>query len=180
MLTLQSCCHCLFIFSLSLSLRSLLQLVASELEWCTSGAKCQRRSQSLFRGGRSHTSTTYVFFVMNRSCRVQCRLFTPMSPSFLGRYLADPFLINSSKFDLRVYVYVTSFEPLRIYIYHEGLARFATCKYSHSMQSLSNRFAHLTNYSINKRNAAFTPNSDETVCQGHKWWVSHCCNNSKR
>jgi tubulin polyglutamylase TTLL4 len=28
---------------------------------------------------------------------------------------------------------------------------------------------HLTNYSVNKKNSAFTPNSDETVCQGHKW-----------
>ena len=24
-------------------------------------------------------------------------------------------------------------------------------------------------YSINKRNSDFTPNTDESVCQGHKW-----------
>ena len=39
-------------------------------------------------------------------------------------------------------------------------------------KSLSNRFMHLTNYSVNKKNSAFTPNSDETVCQGHKWFDS--------
>ena len=32
---------------------------------------------------------------------------------------------------------------------------------------------HLTNYSINKKNeGAYQSNSDETVCQGHKWWVA--------
>ena len=30
---------------------------------------------------------------------------------------------------------------------------------------------HLTNYSINKKNeGAYQANSDETVCQGHKWY----------
>ena len=44
------------------------------------------------------------------------------------RYLDRPFLINESKFDLRVYVYVSSYDPLRIYVFKDGLARFATCK----------------------------------------------------
>ncbi|XP_071958532.1 tubulin monoglutamylase TTLL4-like [Antedon mediterranea] len=90
-------------------------------------------------------------------------------PVIIQRYLAKPFLINGSKFDLRIYVYVTSLDPLRIYVYDDGLTRFATMKYSSSMKSLSNKFMHLTNYSINKNNSDFTPNEDHTACEGHKW-----------
>lgn len=91
-------------------------------------------------------------------------------PVIVQRYLAKPYLINDSKFDLRIYVYVTSYDPLRIYVFEDGLVRFATCKYSTSMKTLSNKFMHLTNYSINKKNeGAYEANSDENVCQGHKW-----------
>lgn len=44
----------------------------------------------------------------------------------ISRYVAKPFLINGLKFDLRVYVAVTSMDPWRIYVFHEGLCRFAS------------------------------------------------------
>ena len=42
---------------------------------------------------------------------------------------SQPFLIDNLKFDLRVYVLVTSCDPLRIYVYKDGLVRFAVTPY---------------------------------------------------
>lgn len=87
----------------------------------------------------------------------------------VSRYITNPLLINGLKFDLRIYVLITSLDPWRIYVYHEGLARFASETYA-AQTSKQNKFAHLTNYSINKRNDKYLPNlnadQDDT---GHKW-----------
>ena len=70
-------------------------------------------------------------------------------------YIHNPFLIDGYKFDLRIYVLVTRIEPLTIFVYKEGLARFATKKYCEKSFDFSDEksaFIHLTNYSINKKN----------------------------
>ncbi|GFX34215.1 tubulin polyglutamylase TTLL4 [Trichonephila clavipes] len=90
-------------------------------------------------------------------------------PFVVQRYISDPYLINGSKFDLRFYVMVPSIEPLRIYVFNDGLVRFASEKYSLANKSFANRYIHLTNYSINKKSSSYTSNDDETMCQGHKW-----------
>ncbi|TNV86713.1 hypothetical protein FGO68_gene4505 [Halteria grandinella] len=76
-------------------------------------------------------------------------------PSYVvSRYISNPMLINGLKFDLRIYVLVTSFDPcLRVYVYHEGLVRFATEPFS--LQNLHQQCSHLTNYSINKKHTNF-------------------------
>ena len=68
-------------------------------------------------------------------------------------YLGNPLLINEKKFDLRIYAIVTGINPLCVYVCDEGLARFCTEEYE--PKSTVNCFAHLTNYSLNKRNAKF-------------------------
>lgn len=49
------------------------------------------------------------------------------------------------------------------------ILRVFLCRYSSSMKTLSNKFMHLTNYSVNKKNSEYQTNSDDKACQGHKW-----------
>jgi tubulin polyglutamylase TTLL5 len=72
----------------------------------------------------------------------------------VSRYITNPLLINGLKFDLRIYVLITSFDPLKIYVFREGLARFASEPYTQSF-SKNNKYVHLTNYSVNKKNLKF-------------------------
>ncbi|XP_066479776.1 tubulin polyglutamylase TTLL7 isoform X2 [Tiliqua scincoides] len=82
-------------------------------------------------------------------------------------YLDKPFLMEGYKFDLRVYILVTSCDPLKIFLYHDGLVRMGTEKYHPPNDSnLSQLYMHLTNYSVNKHNERFE--RDETENKGSK------------
>ena len=86
------------------------------------------------------------------------------------RYLSKPYLIDGLKFDLRIYVLVNGCDPLRIYIYKSGIARFCTDAYTApSKANMNNLFMHLTNYAINKEatNFAFSESSQQAN-KGHK------------
>eukprot|EP00929_Paragymnodinium_shiwhaense_P097887 TRINITY_DN59470_c0_g2_i2.p1 TRINITY_DN59470_c0_g2~~TRINITY_DN59470_c0_g2_i2.p1 ORF type:complete len:685 (+),score=102.90 TRINITY_DN59470_c0_g2_i2:2250-4304(+) len=81
-------------------------------------------------------------------------------PAVIQRYVERPLLLHGYKFDLRLYVVVTSFEPLKVYLCQEGLVRLATEKYSLSTKMLHHRTMHLTNYSVNKLSEAYVKNLD--------------------
>ncbi|XP_021455621.1 tubulin polyglutamylase TTLL7 isoform X1 [Oncorhynchus mykiss] len=82
-------------------------------------------------------------------------------------YLDKPFLMEGYKFDLRIYILVTSCDPLRIFLYNDGLVRMGTEKYhTPNEANLSQLYMHLTNYSVNKHNENFE--RDETADKGSK------------
>ena len=85
------------------------------------------------------------------------------------RYISHPYLIGGYKFDLRIYVSVPSYHPLRIYIHEEGLVRFSTDKYD--LDKLGNLFSHLTNTSINKHSPMYGADKDQ-IGSGCKWTIT--------
>ncbi len=88
----------------------------------------------------------------------------------MQRYISRPFLIDNLKFDMRIYVLIGSVNPLRIYLFEDGLARFATEPYIEpSASNLEKQYMHLTNYAINKKNPKFVFNNNASnMGVGHK------------
>eukprot|EP00003_Mantamonas_plastica_P024704 TRINITY_DN4659_c0_g1_i2.p1 TRINITY_DN4659_c0_g1~~TRINITY_DN4659_c0_g1_i2.p1 ORF type:complete len:1245 (-),score=465.79 TRINITY_DN4659_c0_g1_i2:266-3967(-) len=91
----------------------------------------------------------------------------------VSKYINNPLLIDGFKFDLRIYVAVTNLDPLRIYLFREGLVRFASEPYDPSTDNLDDAYMHLTNYSVNKFNENFVQNKDADEDNvGNKWSIS--------
>lgn len=93
-------------------------------------------------------------------------------------YISRPFTIDGFKFDLRVYVAVTSCDPFRIFVYKEGLARFTTEPYEEPTQSnCKDVFMHLTNYAIQKRSEEFIRDEEtgtkRRISTINKWLREH-------
>jgi tubulin polyglutamylase TTLL5 len=94
------------------------------------------------------------------------------TPHIVSEYIYNPLLFDGFKFDLRVYVAITCINPLRLYIYEDGLTRFATGKYNNNLtgNKKQSKFTHLTNYSLNKFNPNFIANTDPNADGvGSKW-----------
>jgi hypothetical protein len=72
--------------------------------------------------------------------------------SVVQRYVEDPLCLDGYKFDLRLYVLVTSFKPLEAFIYEDGFARVSTHTYSTDPSQMDDLYVHLTNSSIQKHN----------------------------
>ncbi|KAL3312150.1 Tubulin polyglutamylase ttll4 [Cichlidogyrus casuarinus] len=116
------------------------------------------------------------------SCGVGIRLvhtwdqIPKMSSLVVQRYIHQPLLINENKFDIRLYVLVTSFEPLRVYVNKKCMVRFATNKYSLDPNTFDDLYVHLTNSSLNKYNRKYQVKEkavssnvpDHTI---HKWSI---------
>ncbi|GIL69717.1 hypothetical protein Vretifemale_699 [Volvox reticuliferus] len=71
--------------------------------------------------------------------------------------------IGGKKFDMRIYVVVTSFKPLKVYMSRLGFGRFCNVKYSAEVGELCNEFMHLTNVAIQQHG------EDYNEQHGNKW-----------
>ena len=70
----------------------------------------------------------------------------------ITKYVTNVNLIKNKKYDLKLYILITSLKPLRIYLYKDGLVRIASKKYSLDINSMGDKYIHLTNTEVNKYN----------------------------
>merc|ERR1719440_943190 len=90
-----------------------------------------------------------------RKCKDSLARPTP-TEYVVQEYIADPLLLDGLKFDMRLFVVVTSVVPLRAYLFKEGLARFCTVPYeAPADNNLRTGCMHLTNYAMNKTSKDF-------------------------
>ena len=73
------------------------------------------------------------------------------------------------KFDLRVWVLVTSFEPgdLKAFIYTAVYGRRCSVPYTSNVQSLNETLGHLTNYSLQKKSIPLSMTDDKVEAYGN-------------
>lgn len=107
----------------------------------------------------------YIFKPTSASCGKGIKVIgkkdtVPKRSGYLvSKYISKPHLLRGYKYDLRIYILVTCFEPLKAYIFKEGLVRLATQPYTTNKNSLKKRFVHLTNYSVNKKAENYSKNN---------------------
>ena len=129
--------------------------------------------------GRNHGNKTFII-KPSKGCQGNgIRLtrcldeISPHEPNIVQRYMHRPHLLDGYKYDLRLYVLLTSLNPLRIFLFREGLVRVCTQKYQPLERNMSDVRMHLTNYSINKDSENFVQPEDGADCaDAHKRTVS--------
>ncbi|KAI6660494.1 Tubulin polyglutamylase TTLL13-like [Oopsacas minuta] len=112
---------------------------------------------------RGKKGNKYLIFKPEAGCQGKGIFITknikevkPTERYICQEYIQKPILIDNYKFDLRIYVLITSCDPLRVFTYYEGLGRFCTREYQdptgHNQEEV---YMHLTNYAINKHSKDF-------------------------
>ena len=92
------------------------------------------------------------------------------SDYIITKYISYPHLINNFKYDFRVYVLITGFSPLKMYLYTDGLVRFTTEKYSLDLNKIDELYRHLTNVAINTKNKnTYKKAINADTEEGSKW-----------
>ncbi|XP_077192171.1 putative tubulin polyglutamylase TTLL9 isoform X2 [Paroedura picta] len=87
----------------------------------------------------------------------------PVESYVAQRYIENPYLIGGRKFDLRVYVLVMSYLPLKAWLYRDGFARFSNTRFT--LNTIDDQYVHLTNVAVQKTAPDYDPE------KGCKWMI---------
>ncbi|KAH9100398.1 hypothetical protein LEN26_015880 [Aphanomyces euteiches] len=87
------------------------------------------------------------------------------------KYIENPLLVCNRKFDIRQWVFVTSWNPLTVWFYLDCYLRFSSEEYQ--VDDLSDQFVHLTNNSIQKNGEnfykAYSTEDGSMTVEGNMW-----------
>ncbi|XP_065828525.1 probable tubulin polyglutamylase TTLL9 isoform X2 [Oscarella lobularis] len=122
-------------------------------------AKSQGKGIFLFRKLKDITDWSKIGFV-HRDTDDKSEKDVPET-YVVSRYIENPCLIGGRKFDIRVYVLVNSYIPLKAWLYRSGFARFSNTRFS--LDTITDSFIHLTNVAIQKTAPDYDPE------KGCKW-----------
>ncbi|CAH8482814.1 unnamed protein product [Dicrocoelium dendriticum] len=117
---------------------------------------------------RKRKSKTYIF-KPDTGCQGRGIYLTksvkdmrPMDNMICQVYLSKPFVIDGYKFDLRLYILLTSCDPLRMFMFKDGLVRFTTVQYADpNNRNVNNLYMHLTNYALQKHSNEYIRDDEE-------------------
>jgi tetratricopeptide (TPR) repeat protein len=86
------------------------------------------------------------------------------------RYVDRPYLIDGRKGHLRIYALITSVQPLRAYVYDEGIVRFAPEPYDLRPERLGDISMHVTNTALHEGRADLVISEDPNVEDAGAIW----------
>jgi len=86
-----------------------------------------------------------------------------LTTELVQKYLENPLLLNSKKFDIRCYVLIASTKPL-FALFNHGYCRLCLKDYSSDLDGIKfDKYAHLTNNSIQKKHPDFANFKEESI-----------------
>ena len=123
---------------------------------------------------RTSVAPTWVVKPKNGCCGKGIQLISStyeaegISDQSVAQLYIHPYLLDGVKFDFRFFVLISTLDPLTVFIYNEGIARFCTEQYQPPNKTNKNhQFSHLTNTAINKGSTKnpeeFTRKASETL-----------------
>ena len=86
----------------------------------------------------------------------------PLDNSWLvQQYIQNPLLIRNRKTKLRVYLLLTDLDPMKAWVYSNGIMSIAVDEYSLDFESLHNPYTHNLASNLHKQH----PDYQENLCK---------------
>ena len=94
------------------------------------------------------------------------------SKGFVSKYINNPHLLYGTKYHMRLYVLITGYSPMKLYLFNEGQVMRAAEKYDNDLKNLNRKQAVLTNLHITGNSKNYIHDIDFDTEKGSEWSVS--------